>query len=107
MTTPISTTDVARVSGASHREIDYWCRRGYVPGQEALLGSGNPRVWTAEQLEWVADLAYLIRYAGLTVQGAATALEFAHQDADGYWHSILNGSIHLTWRRPAPAEVPA
>jgi DNA-binding transcriptional MerR regulator len=48
--------DVVARTGCTYRQLDYWCRRGYVPGQGEAEGSGNWRRFTDAQLEHVARL---------------------------------------------------
>jgi transposase-like protein len=52
--------DVPRLLGVSYRQLDYWCRRGYLrpitPG-----GSGNPRRWPEAELEVARRMATLVR----------------------------------------------
>jgi len=57
--TPLRTVDVAALSGASYRQLDYWCSEGLVPGQPADVGTGNRRQWTYDQLRHVRCLAAL------------------------------------------------
>ena len=59
-----STTEVARLTGATPRMLDYWARHGLVPGQPAgsTTGSGHRRRWTEEQ---VAEAELLLRASKL------------------------------------------
>lgn len=52
----VSTNELLDVTGATYRQVDYWCRRGFIPGQERRPGSGQPRVWTWEQVARVQGL---------------------------------------------------
>ena len=49
-----STMDVVHMTGATYRQIDWWCCQGLIPGQpRGGTGSGNRRRWTDEQVEEV------------------------------------------------------
>ncbi len=56
---------------ATHRQIDYWVRAGYLHPQH-VGGSGNPREWTREELRVVRVMARLVK-AGLQPAVAARA----------------------------------
>lgn len=45
----------------TYRQLDYWCRSGYVPGQEGEVGSGCQREFSAEQVEAVRRVAGIMR----------------------------------------------
>lgn len=51
-----SSTEVTRLTGASYRQVDYWCRTGLIPGQLAGPGSGGRRRFTPEQVDRVRFL---------------------------------------------------
>jgi len=48
-----STAEVLRELGVSFRKLDYWARRGYIPGQFEGTGSGHRRRWTGDQIDRV------------------------------------------------------
>ena len=54
-----STSDVARMIGATYRQVDHWARKGYIPGQAAGAGtgSGHYRRWTQADVEAARLLA--------------------------------------------------
>lgn len=54
---------IAAAAGATPRQIDHWCRRGLVPGQEPGMGRGNYRRWTPEQIDRLRKIAYAVRQA--------------------------------------------
>lgn len=42
-----SSAEVVRMTGATYRQLDYWCRTGLIPGQAGVVpGSGGRRLWT-------------------------------------------------------------
>ena len=47
-----STVEVCRITGATYRQLDWWCRTGRIPGQPsgAATGSGRRRRWTDDQI---------------------------------------------------------
>lgn len=46
-----TTAQVARLTGASYRQLDYWSRSGWITGTPAYVGSGFPRRWTPQDIE--------------------------------------------------------
>ena len=52
----ISTPQIARWAGISYRQLDYWIRSGWIPGQNGRQGSGKPREWTSEQVARVIEI---------------------------------------------------
>lgn len=60
-----ATVDVVRLTGATYRQLDYWCSESMVPGQPADVGQGNPRRWTYRQVRHVRCLQALLA-AGVT-----------------------------------------
>src|SRR5262245_55620725 len=46
-----TTSEVLAVLGVSFRKLDYWCRRGYIPGHFEPIGSGHRRCWTGSDLD--------------------------------------------------------
>lgn len=51
--------DVARLTGASYRQLDYWCSNGLIPGQEIGVGQGMRRRFTYTQIRHVRALLAL------------------------------------------------
>lgn len=72
---PITIADLCG-TGATYRQIDYWCRMGYLaPDRErvdVLPGSGNRRVWTPRDVTVCRLMVRLIE-AGVIVTVAAEA----------------------------------
>lgn len=64
---------VIRRTGATYRQLDHWCRRGYLkPGRRDYgwgTGSGVPRVWPEPEIQVAVTMARLVR-AGLTPAAA-------------------------------------
>lgn len=68
----MSAAEIAAVSlddmlatGLTYRQIDYWCRQGYLRPLEATPGSGKARVWLSTE----RDVALLInRLLGVGVE---------------------------------------
>lgn len=87
--------------GVSYRQLDYWCRQGYlrVPGN----GTGNRRQWSATELQVAERMAKLVK-VGFTVPAAA---EIARQtvNADAAMITLTPG-VHLVFgARPSIEEV--
>lgn len=106
----MNTETVCARAGLSYRQADYWTRSGLIPGVANLrhLGSGNPREWTRDQVEFVTVLAQLIR-AGVKPRVASDALQ--QRIAEGVplaemTDVTLPGGLTVTLR-PRLAPVPA
>lgn len=71
----MNTVEVCKRAGITYRQADYWSRAGLIPGVTNLVdkGSGYPREWTYEQVEFVTVLAQLVR-AGINVRVASEAI---------------------------------
>lgn len=52
-----SSTEVCRLVGITYRQLDYWCRQGFVPGMNREIGSGCQRVFSDDQLQAVRRVA--------------------------------------------------
>lgn len=52
--TTYSTSQVMEITGATRRQLSYWCEQGRIPGQ-SRTGSGNPRRWTDAQVALIRD----------------------------------------------------
>jgi hypothetical protein len=61
--------DPLRDTGITFRQLDYWCRRGYLKPQGGE-GSGNPRWWPSSELEVARRMVALVR-DGYQVAAAA------------------------------------
>lgn len=50
-----TTVEVARLTGATYRQLDYWARSGRIPGQSPgpSTGSGHRRLWSEADVERV------------------------------------------------------
>lgn len=67
-------------AGITYRQLDHWCRQGYVPGRGATSeGRGVVRHFTAQAERRVMTLARLVR-AGLPVARAADLAEPLERD---------------------------
>lgn len=58
-----TTREVARMTGATYRQLDYWCREGMIDGQRAGAwhGSGKYRQWTRADVDRARVLAFAAR----------------------------------------------
>jgi DNA-binding transcriptional MerR regulator len=80
------------LTGATYRQIDWWCRAGYLSAKGQ--GSGTVRRWTAR--DW--RMAYLIvRFldAGFTL-GAAHDL--AVRSERGEWTCETPSGVRIEWK---------
>lgn len=58
--------------GLTYRQLDHWCRQGYLRPSDATPGSGHRRVFPPDEVR-VAALMIRLVTAGLTVDGANRA----------------------------------
>lgn len=70
-----TTVQVSEMTGATYRMIDYWCRRGLIPGQDRVIGSGMRRHFTDEQVERVRRLLRASRLSNASLEQALELLE--------------------------------
>lgn len=54
--------------GISYRQLDYWCRQGYL--KAATGGTGQRRTWSSAELSIAQRMALLVR-AGMVAESAA------------------------------------
>lgn len=71
------TIEVCRMTGATYRQLDYWCRTGKIPGLERGHGSGSRRRWTPEQITEVVLLLTASRMVNATLAEAVAELREA------------------------------
>ena len=68
----ISGPELARRTGASYRQIDYWCRNGVIcPLGEATPGSGRNRQFKESEVKRVrvlADISKVFGYKGIKAE---------------------------------------
>lgn len=83
-------------TGASYRQIDYWCRAGYLRPTNPDSGSGRHRTFPPDELAVVARMVRLIR-AGLTPAAAARVARGQHDLAPGV-RVLLDEPHHLDER---------
>jgi DNA-binding transcriptional MerR regulator len=75
----LSSAEVCRQTGLTYRQLDLWCRNGYLqPDQPGKLtdpagswvGSGHERVWSPAEVDVARMMARLVAL-GVTTQQAA------------------------------------
>jgi hypothetical protein len=54
----LSTSEAVEAVGATYRQLDYWCGRGWIPDVPMVLGSGARRIWTRSA---IAEAKRLLR----------------------------------------------
>jgi DNA-binding transcriptional MerR regulator len=60
MVTSRDILDMMRYHGLTYRQLDYWCRQGYVKPAWESKGSGHPRCFTLEEVRVVTTMAKLV-----------------------------------------------
>lgn len=68
--TPAVSLEQMLATGVSYRQLDYWCRRGYLRPVEASPGTGCIRVWPAVERD-VALLITRLQAVGVELVKAA------------------------------------
>lgn len=71
-----TSTEIRDMTGATYRQIDYWCRQGWVEGQEEGPGSGIPRAFTQAQVDRIREIK--------EIRDSLTSL----------WNKTKPGSLH-------------
>jgi hypothetical protein len=72
----LSATEVCQRTGASYRQVDYWCRSGVIEPWVGATGNGSRRVFSEYQVRVVrliADLAALGAQAPVLRRAAVCA----------------------------------
>jgi DNA-binding transcriptional MerR regulator len=79
-----STVEVCRLTGATYRQLDYWCRTGRISGQPVGrgTGSGHRRRWTQAQVAEATLLYVASRYVNATLDEAVEILRKVRVVAD-------------------------
>ena len=52
-----SASEVCMEVGITYRQLDYWARKGFLPGRDRHYGHGNPRLWTRSEIDYIKRLA--------------------------------------------------
>ena len=72
----LSTHDVAKLVGVSYRQLDYWCRRGLIPGQRGVCpGSGGRRLWRPNDVQRARVISMAARLKSLPMEQTIELLE--------------------------------
>jgi len=66
-----TSTELLQIVPISYRQLDHWCRRGYLPGHGGPQGPGNKRQFTVDTLLLVACLAGATRCGLALTKGLA------------------------------------
>lgn len=77
------TPDVVRLTGATPRQVDYWCRLGLITPENEGRGSGSQRCFTRDDVALVKAFVVL-RQFGLNSDAARNVLaQLGHAIAHG------------------------
>lgn len=60
----VSATELARRSGATYRQIDYWARTGLIHADRMITGSGHRRRFPESEIAVAAALVAVSRITG-------------------------------------------
>lgn len=100
----LSGAEVARVTGASYRQIDYWDRTDLIRASVSSGGgSGSKRRWSVEDAV-LCRLVFMLGEAGLRTEalrgrGAGSLIREALADGSG-WFVLLCGDEAIVTREP-------
>lgn len=74
----LSSAQVQAAAGITYRQLCFWVDAGHLPVDRLVAGtgSGNPRVWSIAERDYVVALARLVN-AGIRVDIAARAMREA------------------------------
>jgi DNA-binding transcriptional MerR regulator len=98
-----STVDVARLTGASYRQLDYWCSNGLVPGQAEWTGQGTRRQFSYRQVRHVRAL-FALTGAGVVGESLRDAsARLADPALDWFRPLTLTYVEHVTLSLDLPA----
>lgn len=77
----LTTDELARLVGATYRQVDYWVRHGYLTPDRAQPGSGVARIWTPEDLR-VAGVVAQLRRMGAAADAVKAAARWLYTVED-------------------------
>jgi len=90
---PAVSLDQMLTTGVSYRQIDHWCRQGYLKPLTATPGSGYARIWPAVE----RDVALLINRLQAVGVELATAAQIARSLVDsGTNRAELGGGVFIS-----------
>lgn len=102
----VSASYLCEVTGATYRQIDYWCRLGVITPHQPADGSGSQRGFHATQVPPIAAMAQL------ALMGAsADMLRAAYQHLTNLevheWRGMLyvTPAGHVTHRMTSPVAI--
>jgi hypothetical protein len=87
---------VLRRTGCTYRQLDYWCRRGWLHPAGGG-GSGRQRIWPEAEIQAARTMRRLVE-AGMTVTAAALVSRGQYQLAPGIRVQVA------TTRDPNPGD---
>ena len=93
----MTSEQVCDFAGCTYRQLDFWVRKGHIPGVDHLRGTGSgiPREWRHREAVFVRALVRLVR-AGLKVDVAAKVLAPHAGHVDDVETVTLPGGLTLS-----------
>lgn len=95
-----SSVDLMHLGGATYRQVDYWCKRGWLP--DTAHGSGSQRTFSADDLAFVR---YTVALLGHDI-ALSRAAQLARLLVAGFEVKHTVGEVELTVR-PIPTSQEA
>ena len=101
-----SSDEARKLAGISYRQLDYWVREGVVKPEQASIGRGTARRWSAIQVVELRVIAGMRRAGGASRgDGAATGV-LAHSRPVKRPASIgLRGMAALQWQEASSCRT--
>ena len=90
----ISSDDML-AAGITYRQLDYWCRTGYLRPDVASPGTGVRRRFPSEEFE-IARLMVLLTAVGVEPSAAARAAREGIESGQPY--GLLSDRVAVIWR---------
>lgn len=95
----ISTDVVAKESGATYRQLDYWVREGLISPVKQKGGIGYPRGWDRDQIPEIAFLRRVQSAFSSSKMPMEILKRFLVAYRAGYNYLPLEGGFLITWTR--------
>ncbi len=95
-----TTPEVCRLTGATYREVDYWCRRGLIVPAVEARGSGSARAFSDANVAEVR-LVVALRGLGCPLARIAEFLDVLGDDPERVLVADADGGIEAC----SPADV--
>lgn len=102
-----TSVQLAELCGLSFRQIDYWCRRGYLGErlQHENIGNGHYRSFLPEEVTLVRHVAQLSRAGFSPARSVEIFTNYTDPLVNGEHRAVLpasQGGLTIVWRLESP-----